>query len=75
MTHAVVTWMWLGWLGAFGALEGWAIVTKRWDDTLSAHVWKWFSVTGTGHLWRARRFALLAFLAWLCAHFLTGGKF
>jgi hypothetical protein len=77
-------WSWLrvGWLGAFGAIDGVAIARDGRGDTLSEHVWKWFgigrhdesrpAVTGTVRL---RRFVLLAVCAWLLAHFLTGGVF
>lgn len=75
---------WLAWMAYFLVLEGWALFNSRPGDTLSEHVWAWFGtqrrrpgespreVTG----WvRLRRFVLLAFLAWLSAHFLTGGLF
>lgn len=67
--------LWLIWLALFVAVEGTALAKKAPGATLSAHVWKWFSIKEKGKGWRARRFALLAFLAWLVAHFLTGGKF
>jgi hypothetical protein len=78
---------WLVWLAYFGVLEGAAVVRSirakragRPDerDTLSEHVWIWF---GTDKRTRAdswayvRRFALLAFLAWISVHFLGGGQF
>ncbi|MER7445023.1 hypothetical protein ABTW73_30135 [Micromonospora avicenniae] len=70
--------LWLLWLAAFLAVEGVALFNKTPGDTLSEHVWKWFAVGGsqprTGWV-RLRRFALLAFLAWLVLHFLTGGIF
>jgi hypothetical protein len=71
---------WLVWLGAFGVIEGRALFNKQPGDTLSEHVWRWFATqqgsTGTPSGWvRMRRFTLLAFLAWLSAHFLTGGRF
>ena len=66
---------WLFWVAMFGAVEGAALVNKREGDTLSEHVWDWFSIQSKGSGWRARRFVLLAFLAWLSAHFLTGGAF
>jgi hypothetical protein len=71
---------WLAWLAAFAVIEGRALFNKSPGDTLSEHVWRWFSTqngsTGspTG-LIRLKRFGLLAFLAWLSAHFLTGGRF
>lgn len=69
------TWLWLIWLGMFAAVEGAAIFNRTPGDTLSEHVWKWFSIREKGKGWRSRRFALLTFLAWLVAHFLTGGEF
>lgn len=76
------SWAWIAWLAAFAAIEGAALARDARGDTLSEHVWDWFGigrhgeprpeVTGTVRL---RRFTLLAFLAWLSAHFLTGGFF
>ncbi|WJN62782.1 hypothetical protein [Streptomyces phage phiScoe2] len=72
------TWAWLAWIAAFLVIEGKALFNKTEGDTLSEHVWKWF---GTSKLekpsgWvRLRRFTLLAFMAWLSVHFLTGGIF
>ncbi|MDM4718429.1 hypothetical protein QTQ03_02035 [Micromonospora sp. WMMA1363] len=69
--------LWIGWLAAFAIVEGIALFNKQPDDTLSEHVWKWFAVGSsqpTGWT-RLRRFALLAFMAWLTLHFLTGGIF
>lgn len=72
--------LWLSWIGAFLVVEGVALFNKEEGDTLSEHVWRWFAVGDARHArpelngWvRARRFALLAFMAWLSAHFLTGG--
>jgi hypothetical protein len=71
---------WLAWLGAFCVIEGKALFNKQPGDTLSEHVWRWFC-TGVGTTsdpsgWtRLRRFSLLAFMAWLSVHFLTGGRF
>lgn len=71
---------WLAWLGAFAVIEGKALFNKQPGDTLSEHVWRWFA-TGAGTTSkpsggvRARRFALLASMAWLTTHFLTGGRF
>ena len=76
------TWLWIGWIAAFVIIEGIALTNKKDEDTLSEHVWKW---TGIGYFGRprpvmtlgirSRRFALLAFMAWLILHFLTGGFF
>lgn len=72
------SWLWVGWLAAFCTIEGPALFNKTVGDTLSEHVWKWFGTlrpsAGQPSGWvRLRRFSLLAFLAWLLAHFLTGG--
>lgn len=70
---------WLAWLGIFGVLEAVALNSKEKDDTLSEHVWKWFAIGTPGDRpamsgWvQLRRFGLVAGLAWLILHFLTGG--
>lgn len=70
---------WLSWLAAFVILEGMALARKQQDDTLSEKVWKWFATSRPGSAaqpdgWtRFRRFALLAGLAWVMVHFMTGG--
>lgn len=70
-----MTWLWIAWIVAFFALEVPALLNKREGDTLSEHLWRWFSINEQGHFWRLRRFALLAILAWLAAHLLTRGVF
>ena len=69
------TLLWLLWIGAFFGIEGPALFNKQAGDTLSEHVWQWFSIKYKGPAWKLRRFVLLSFLAWLSAHFLTGGLF
>ncbi|WP_431728254.1 hypothetical protein [Verrucosispora sp. TAA-831] len=76
------TWAWLAWFAWFSVVEGLALANSRKGDTLSEHVWAWF---GTQRRqpgeperprsgWtQARRVLLLAFMAWLSVHFLTGG--
>jgi hypothetical protein len=71
----VYTTGWVLWILWFVVEEGVALATKSTPGTLSYHVWYWFSIKGHSEFWRLRRFLLLAFLAWLSAHFLTGGKF
>ncbi len=66
---------WYFWFAYFIVVELDALLTKNYEGTLSDRVWAWFSMQGYGKLWRLRRFILLAFMAWLSAHFLTGGKF
>lgn len=82
------TWGWIVWLASFALLEGFALLKHGKGFTLSEHVWRWFAIPDPNArdnnmvnkqpmTWvvRARRFTLLAFLAWLSLHFLTGGKF
>jgi hypothetical protein len=66
---------WIMWLIMFGAIELPALLNKSKGDTLSEHVWRFFSIREKSNGWRARRFVLLSFLAWLITHFLSGGKF
>lgn len=69
------TWAWIFWFAFFLTIEGVALFNKQAGDTLSEHVWKWFSVRNMTWGWRARRFVLLAFMAWLSLHLLSGGHF
>ena len=79
-------WLWVGWLAYFGVVESVALA-RSWRarragvpdgrDTLSEHVWWWFGTArGTeADSWAyVRRFALVAFLAWVGIHFLGGGR-
>lgn len=66
---------WVAWIAAFFAIELPAVLNKAKGDSLSEHVWSWASIKGKGTAYKWRRFALLSFLAWLVAHFLTGGFF
>lgn len=80
----VFTVLWVGWLVYFLVVEAIAIVHSARStganprDTLSEHVWWWFG-TAPGsepNTWAyVRRFALLAFMAWLSVHFLGGGQY
>lgn len=79
------TWAWIGWGLIFVAIEGMALFNSKPGDTLSEHVWAFlgYAVSGQGQLdlrkpsgWtRLRRFGVLAFMAWLAVHLLTGGIF
>jgi hypothetical protein len=79
----VWTWAWIAWGLIFAAIEGMALFNSKSGDTLSEHCWAWlgYAATGQGDLrspsgWtRLRRFLLLAGLAWLVVHLLTGGVF
>jgi hypothetical protein len=72
---------WAAWAGAFVVIEGIALYRKQPGDTLSEQVWRIFGTRRDAAypkgqpsgLLRLRRFALVAFLGWLAAHFLTGG--
>ncbi|WDS51718.1 membrane protein [Streptomyces phage Triumph] len=68
---------WAAWAGAFVVIEGVALYRKDKNDTLSEQVWKIFH-TAQGQqktkTTQVRRAVLTMFLAWLVAHFLTGGK-
>jgi hypothetical protein len=66
---------WVMWIVMFLTIEGRALLNKSKDDTFSEFVWRYFSIKDKSSGWRFRRFALLSFLAWLTAHFLSGGKF
>ena len=88
---ALFTWSWVAWIVLFGIIEGAALILHGKGYTLSEHVWKWFAIPDANDgkvrhsqylgpqpvtwLIRLRRFALLAFLAWMSLHFLTGGRF
>ena len=68
---------WLAWIGFFALWEGLAL-RRGWDATLSGHLCRWFGIDGDPNpdgVKRTRRFALVAGLAWLAAHLLTGGFF
>ncbi|AWY07568.1 hypothetical protein SEA_YOSIF_4 [Streptomyces phage Yosif] len=67
---------WAAWAGAFVVIEGIALARKDKNDTLSEQVWRIFH-TKRGQVptktTQARRAVLVMFLAWLVAHFLSGG--
>jgi hypothetical protein len=66
---------WLLWIAAFAVIEGIALTNRTTGDTLSESVWRYLMPARGEWAWRLRRFMLLAFLAWICAHFLTRGAF
>lgn len=72
-------WAWLGWGVYFVIVEGVALANSTTGDTLSEHAWAWLGygegVRRPSGWTRLRRFLLLAFLAWLVVHLLTGGIF
>lgn len=81
-----MTWnaLWVGWLLIFAALEGYALFRRIPGATFSEHVWEWFAIDvdaigarkrGHVRLWRARKITLVALVAWLAVHFLSGGAF
>lgn len=76
------TWAWIGWAVYFLIVEGMALFNSKPGDTLSEHVWSFIGIRRKGADprdptgWtRLRRFIVLAFMAWLSFHFLTGGIF
>ena len=74
----IYTVLWLLWGVYFLVVEGFALYKSKPGATLSAHVWAWFGTDsksrGSKTGWaRLRKFTLLAFLAWLVVHFMTGG--
>ena len=73
---SVWTWAWIAWGAVFAVIEGMALFNSRPGDTLSEHAWAFLGI-GEGRKrsgWtQLRRVLLLAFMAWLTAHFLTGG--
>lgn len=71
-----MTWFWVGWLGVFGLVEGYALFSAKTGDTLSENVWRWFK-TGPDTVpgpaaWTWRTFVLGAFLFWLTLHLTLG---
>ena len=62
---------WIGWLVAFVVIEAIAIKSKARGDTLSEHVWSWFSIRKS----KNNVFTYGFLLFWLCLtiHFVTGG--
>ena len=82
---SIWTLAWIGWVVYFAVVEGMALFNSKPGDTLSEHAWAWlgYAATGRGQQglrrptgWtRLRRFILLAGLAWLIVHLLTGGIF
>jgi hypothetical protein len=67
------TWAWLFWGAMFFAIEMPAVFNKTKGDTLSEHIWHWFSIRDKGKWWRVRRAVLAFALAILTYHFLAGG--
>lgn len=63
--------LWIGWLVAFLVIETVAIIRKERGDTLSEHVWAWFSLRKSKK--SLLTYAFAAFWLWLTIHFLTGG--
>lgn len=62
------TWLWVGWVLIFFAIEIPAILNDEPGDTLSEHVWGLISL-GSFFL-----FAIGALLVWLLYHFLWEGR-
>lgn len=68
---------WVAWIAAFIVLEGAALARRRKgreDETLSAHIWRWFGTRGprdSARTW-AGRAILLAGGVWLTGHLAFG---
>ena len=62
--------LWVIWGLMFAGIEGAALFNKKQGDTLSEHVWHYFSTKQKSTGWLIRRSALGVFLAWLVAHFM-----
>lgn len=59
------TWLWIGWVAYFLALETWALLRPARGDTFSEHIWYLRDRLGS-FFW----FMLAGFLFWLVYHFL-----
>lgn len=59
---------WVVWGLLFVGWEGLALFNGQEGDTLSETVWSWFDVDA--HAWTYKRYALVAFMIWLSAHFI-----
>lgn len=66
--------LWLIWGLLFAAIEGSALMNKKYGDSLSEHVWKWIGKKGYEKPigYKYRRGALGIFFLWLIWHFFTG---
>jgi hypothetical protein len=67
--------LWIIWLAYLLIVEGAALLNKNPGDTLSEHLWSWFSIKDKKRSWRLRRVFLLSLLVWFIVHILTGGTF
>ncbi len=64
---------WLVWIVMFFAIELPAAFNRKKGDTLSEHLWKWFSIKDKAKGWRVRRMGLTFTLVWIFIHLITGG--
>jgi len=64
------TYGWIAWVLMFLGLESKALISKEVGDTLSEHVWKWFSVRDKRNtpVTMTLRGVLVVFLVWLTGH-------
>lgn len=67
------TWLWVFWMAMFFVIEMPAVFNKDKNDTLSEHIWLWFSIRDKAPWWRVRRAVLALALVVLMYHFLAGG--
>lgn len=72
--------LWIGWLLYFAIVEGVALKrTPEHRGTFSVKVWQFFAAkdlpTDARRWVHTRRVVLLGTVAWLFAHFVSGGRF
>jgi len=60
---------WILWMLGFVGLEGKALWNEQSGDTLSEHIWAWFSIKHDGPMKIARRSALGVGVGWAAGHF------
>ena len=71
----VYSWLWVGWIVAFLAIEIPAAIANESTSqpkTLSMHIWA--LIKGKGPVHYTFRLGLLFLLAWLTVHLLGGGN-
>ena len=64
-----MTTLWLVWIAAFFAIEGYAIFKHVKGGTLSEHFYKWFSLKNHGAMYWVRRGILMLAFLWVGWHF------
>lgn len=74
MIDTLFTIGWILWIVWFAVLETLALQRKRFGDTLSEHVWRWFFVLDDRSTWRTwlGRALLIVGGVWLTGHLAFG---